>query len=187
MADVDTVLLDTESNMDKAIDAFNSTLSVIRTGRASTGLVENLVVEHYGQTMPLNQLATLSTPDPHLIAIQPWDKGAADSIMRAVQQSDLGITPQSDGTIIRLPIPALTEDRRKELAKQVHSKAEEARISVRNVRRQAMDELKKAQRDSDITEDEQRRAEADVEKLTGQHTDQIETLAKKKEQELLEL
>ena len=185
MADTDTTLLDAESSMDKAIEAFRQTLATIRTGRASTALVEHLAVEHYGQTMPLNQLATLATPDPQMITVQAWDKGASDAIMRAIQQSDIGITPQDDGSIIRLPIPPLTEERRRELAKQVHGKAEDARVSVRNIRRQAMDELKQVQRAGELSEDDQRRAETEVDKLTGRHTDRIEELARQKEQELL--
>lgn len=183
--DVDDVLLDAQDHMDRAIVAFQNSLSTLRTGRASTALVEHLPVEHYGQTMPLNQLATLSTPDAQLIAIQPWDKGALNSIMRALQLSDIGITPQSDGSIIRLPIPPLTEDRRKDLVRQVHAKAEEARVSIRNIRRQAMDELKKGLRDGGLSEDDERRAEAEVDRVTGQHTERIEALSKEKEQELL--
>lgn len=185
MADPDAILLDAETSMDKAIDAYRQTLGTIRTGRASTALVEHLIVEHYGQTMPLLQLATLATPDPQMITIQPWDRGAKDAIVRAVQQSDLGIMPQDDGTVIRLPIPPLTEQRRKELVKQVHGKAEDARVSVRNIRRQAMDELKKAQRAGEISEDDQRRAEAEVERTTSRHTDRIEQLTTEKERELL--
>jgi len=180
------VLLDAEERMEKAITAFEHSLATVRTGRANTALVEHLPVSHYGQTMPLNQLATLSTPDAQLITVQPWDKGALDSVMRALQQSDIGITPSSDGAIIRLPIPPLTEQRRKDLVKQVHGKTEEARVSIRNVRRHAIDELRKLLKDG-VSEDEERRAEDEIEKLTSRHVERVEALAKGKERELLEV
>jgi ribosome recycling factor len=118
--DVDEVLLDAAERMDKAVDALRQSLATVRTGRANTALVEHLQVTHYDQTMPLNQLATLAAPDPTLITVQPWDKGAMQPIMKAIQASDLGITPSSDGAVIRLPIPPLTEERRRDLVKQVH-------------------------------------------------------------------
>lgn len=184
---IDEILLDAEDRMDKAVQAYQSVLQTVRTGRASTALVEHLPVEHYGQRMPLNQLATLGAPEAQLITIQAWDKGAIDSIMKAIQTSELGITPQSDGSLIRLPIPPLTEERRKDLVKQLHQKTEEARISVRNVRRHAMDELKKALREHDLSEDDEHRAESEIEKLTHNHVEQLDELGKEKEQELLEV
>jgi len=184
---IDEILLDAEDRMDKAIQAYQSVLQTVRTGRASTSLVEHLQVEHYGQRMPLNQLATLGAPEAQLITIQPWDKSAVDPIMKAIQTSELGITPQSDGALIRLPIPPLTEDRRKDLVKQLHQKTEEARISVRNVRRHAMDELKKALRNHDLSEDDEHRAESEIERLTHDHVDRLDQMGKDKEQELLEV
>ncbi len=183
---IEEILLDAEERMGKAIGAFEHSLASVRTGRANTALVEHLPVSHYGQTMPLNQLATLGTPDAQLITVQPWDRGAVDSVMRALQQSDIGITPSTDGSIIRLPIPPLTEERRKDLVKQVHAKTEEARIAIRNVRRNAIDELRKSLKDG-VSEDEERRAEDEVEKLTTRHVERVEALAKGKEQELLEV
>lgn len=184
---IDEILLDVEERMDNAVEAYREVLATVRTGRASTSLVEHLQVEHYGQRMPLNQLATLGAPEAQLITIQPWDQGAVDSVMKAIQTSDIGITPQSDGKMIRLPIPALTEDRRKEMVKQLHAKTEDARISVRNSRRHGMDELKKALRNNDVSEDDEHRAESEIERLTHAHVDQLEALGKEKEEELLQV
>jgi ribosome recycling factor len=183
----DDVLLDAEDRMDKAVVAFEHTLETVRTGRASTALVEHLHVTVYGQAMPLNQLATLGTPDVSQITVQPWDKGNVNAIMKAIQTSDLGINPSTDGSIIRLPIPPLTEQRRKELVKQVNARTEEARVAVRNVRRHAMDELKKLLREGELAEDDERRATDQVEKLTSTHVTKLEALAKRKEQDLLEV
>jgi ribosome recycling factor len=181
----DDVLLDADDRMDKAVTAFEHVLDTVRTGRANTALVEHLHVTVYGQAMPLNQLATLGTPDATLITVQPWDKGNVNPIMKAIQTSDLGINPSTDGAIIRLPIPPLTEQRRKELVKQVHAKTEEARVAVRNVRRHAIDELRRLLRDGELAEDDERRAADQVEKMTSAHVGKLETLAKRKEQELL--
>ncbi|MPZ98102.1 MAG: ribosome recycling factor [Dehalococcoidia bacterium] len=179
------VLMEAEERMEKAVEAFRHTLASVRTGRASTSLVEHIAVDQYGQKMQLIQLATLSAPEAQLITVQPWDKGSMNSIMKALQQSDLGITPQSDGSIIRLPIPPLTEERRKEMVKQVHGKTEDARVSIRNARRSAMDELKKALRNSDVSEDDERRSATEVERLTSDYVEKVDALAKEKEQELL--
>ena len=184
---IDEILLDAEDRMEKAVGAYRSVLATVRTGRASTSLVEHLQVEHYGQRMPLNQLATLGAPEAQLITIQPWDKGSLNAIMRAIQTSDLGINPSNDGTIIRLPIPPLTEERRKALAKQVAGRSEEARVAVRNVRRHAIDELRRSLRAGELSEDDERRAQQDVDRLTTAHTEAIDTLAGEKERELLEL
>jgi ribosome recycling factor len=181
------ILLDCEDRMDKAVVAYEHTLETIRTGRASTALVEHLHVSHYGQAMPLNQLATLAAPEAQLITVTPWDKSAIQSIMKAIQTSDLGINPSNDGNIIRLPIPPLNEQRRKDLVKQVGQKAEESRVAVRNVRRHALDELKKAQRASEITEDEERIAGEAIEKLTQQHIERVEALTRAKERDLMDV
>lgn len=183
----DEVLLDADDRMDKAVAAFEHTLDTVRTGRASTALVEHLHVSVYGESMALNQLATLSTSDASLITVQPWDKGNVNAIMKAIQTSDIGINPSTDGAIIRLPIPPLTEQRRKELVKQVHTKTEEARVAVRNVRRHAIDELRKLLKDGELAEDDERRATEQVEKMTSTHVDKLEALAKRKERELLEV
>ncbi len=143
------ILDDAARRMDKAVDAFASSIATIRTGRAHTALVEHLPVSHYGQTLPLNQLATLAAPDAQLITVQPWDRGAVDPIVRAIQQSDLGINPASDGVVIRLPIPPLTEERRRELVRQLGGKLEDSRVAVRNVRRHAVEGLRRELRAGD--------------------------------------
>ena len=183
----DDILLDADDRMEKAITSFEHVLDTVRTGRASTALVDHLHVTVYGQAMPLNQLATLGTPDHSLITVQPWDKSNVNAIMKAIQTSDIGINPSTDGAIIRLPIPPLTEQRRRELVKQVNAKTEEARVAVRNVRRHAIDELRKLLREGELAEDDERRAAEQVEKLTSTHVGKLEALAKRKEQELLEV
>lgn len=181
------ILLDAADRMDKAVTAYGHTLDTVRTGRANTALVEHLHVSHYGQSMALNQLATLAAPDPTLITIQPWDRGTLDAIMRAIQTSDLGINPSNDGRIIRLPIPPLTEQRRRELVKQVHARAEEARVAVRNVRRHAVEELRKLLRAGEVPEDDEHHAQEEVERLTHAHTERIDDLTKAKERELMDV
>lgn len=181
------ILLEAESRMEEAVHAYERALATFRTGRASTGLVEGMLVEHYDSQMPLNQLANLATPDANLITITPWDKSALDPIMRAIQQSDLGITPSSDGQVIRLPIPPLTEERRRDLVKQLGGRTEEARVSVRNARRHANDELKRAQRDHEISEDEAHTANAEVDRLTHDYVTKVDDLAKAKEADLMEV
>ncbi len=185
--DVDEILLDAEDRMDKAVGSCRQALALVRTGRANTGVVEHLQVTHYDQAMPLNQLATLAAPDPTLITVQPWDTSALEPIMKAIQASDLGITPSTDGAVIRLPIPPLTEERRRELVKQVGARGEEGKVAVRNIRRHAIDELRKALRAHELSEDDERRAQSDVEELTTLHTQQIDELGQQKEQELLEI
>ncbi len=183
----DEILLEAEEKMESAVAAAQRDLQGLRTGRASTALVEHLPVEAYGSRMQLNQLANLATPEAQLISITPFDRTTVDAIIRAIQQSDIGITPNSDGRVIRLPIPQLTEQRRKELVKQVHAKAEDGRIAIRNIRRHANDSLKKAAREGEISEDEERGALDEMEKLTQRYVEQVEALAKEKERELLEV
>ena len=183
----DELLLDAEDRMDKAVASYGQTLASIRTGRASTALVAHLQIAHYEQTTPLNQLATLAVPEPQLITIQPWDKGVMDAIMKAIQTSDLGINPSNDGAIIRLPVPPLTEERRKEMVKQVGVRTEEARVAIRNVRRRAIDDLRKALKAKEISEDDERRAQGDVDTVTAAHIKRLETISKEKERELLEV
>jgi ribosome recycling factor len=183
----DEILLDTEERMESAVNAARRDFQSLRTGRASTALVEHLQVDVYGSKMALIQLANLATPEAQLISITPFDRSTVDAIIRAIQMSDIGITPNSDGRIIRLPIPQLTEQRRKELVKQVHGKTEEGRIAIRNIRRHANDALKKAAKEGVISEDEERDALAEVEKLTHQYVEQVEVLAREKERELLEV
>lgn len=180
----DEILLEAEEKMEGAVNAFERDLTGVRTGRASTALVEHIMVDVYGAKMTLIQLANLATPEAQLISITPFDRTTVDPIIKALQQSDIGITPNSDGRIIRLPIPPLTEQRRKEMTKQVHTKTEEARVSVRNIRRHAHDEVKKALKDG-ISENESDNASQEIDRLTQQYVEQIEAMAKEKERELL--
>ena len=181
----DEILLEAEEKMEGAVNAFARDLTGVRTGRASTALVEHIMVDVYGAKMTLIQLANLATPEAQLISITPFDRTTVDPIIKALQQSDIGITPNSDGRIIRLPIPPLTEQRRKEMTKQVHTKTEEARVSVRNIRRHAHDEVKKALKDGGISENESDNASQEIDRLTQQYVEKIEAMAKEKERELL--
>ena len=183
----DEILLETDERMDNAVQALHRDLAAVRTGRASTSLIEHLGVDVYGQRMQLIQLANLGAPEAQLLTITPYDRGSVDAIIRAIQASDLGIMPQSDGRIIRLPIPALTEQRRKEFVKQVQGKAEEGRVSIRNARRHANDELKKLVRAGEASEDDERHANGEVDALTSKYIEQLDAAAREKERELLEL
>ena len=171
--------------MDGHIEHVRRELAGVRTGRASTGLLENIMVEAYGARLPLNQVATLSIPEPALIVAQPFDPSTMASLEKAIRTSDLGLNPASDGKVIRIPIPALTEERRKELSKHVHKAAEEGRNHVRTVRRDANDKLKKMLKEHKISEDDEKRALDEVQKVTDAHIKQIDELQAKKDQELL--
>jgi ribosome recycling factor len=174
-----------KKRMDGAIDHVRKELSGLRTGRAAVSLLDPVHVEAYGTSMPLNQVASLSVPEPALIVAQPFDPSLTGAIERGIQKANLGLNPASDGKVIRIPIPALTDERRKELSRLVHKYAEEARNSVRQVRRDANDRLKKLLKDHKISEDDERRALEDVQKITDQHVALIDDLQKKKDQELL--
>ncbi len=187
MADPDEIMLDAELRMDGAVEAFQRELASVRTGRAHPSLIEGLQVEHYGQTQPLNQLGTINAPEARLLAVQVWDAGAVQSVVKAIQTSDLGLNPNIDGQLIRLPIPQLTEERRREFVRLVHQKAEDARVAVRNVRRHIHDDLRKGERGGDMTQDDLRDYENDLQKLTDTHTGLIDEAMKRKEEELLEL
>ena len=176
-----------EPKMQRATEAMERDFAGIRTGRASTALVERIVVDYYGAQTPLNQLAGISTPDPHLIVIQPWDRSALSAIEKAITRSDIGLMPNVDGTVVRLNVPALTEERRREMVKQVHRRTEEARVEVRNHRREAADVLKRALRDGDLSEDEERRELEALQKLTDRHVEAIDARADRKEAEILEV
>jgi ribosome recycling factor len=182
---IDDVFNDSKDRMTKAVDALRRELATIRTGRAHPGLVEHLRVEYYGVPTPLNQLATISVPDPRLLTIQPWDRQAMGAIEKAILKSDLSLTPTNDGTIIRLSIPQLTEERRRELAKVVRKKVEEGRVEVRNIRRDAHEELRRLQREKLISEDDQYRGQEKLQKLTDEFVQQVERLGEEKEAELL--
>ncbi|MCY4392792.1 MAG: ribosome recycling factor [Chloroflexi bacterium] len=187
MADPEEIMLDAELRMDGAVEAFQRELASVRTGRAHPSLIEGLQVEHYGQTQALNQLGTINAPEARLLAVQVWDAGAVQSVVKAIQTSDLGLNPNIDGQLIRLPIPQLTEERRREFVRLVHQKAEDARVAVRNVRRHIHDDLRKGERAGDMTQDDLRDYESDLQKLTDSHTGLIDEAMKRKEEDLLEL
>lgn len=176
-----------EPRMQRAVDAMERDFTGIRTGRASTALVDRLTVEYYGTPTPLNQIAGISTPDAHLIVIQPWDRSVLSAIEKAITKSDIGLTPNVDGTVVRLNVPPLTEDRRRDMVKQVRRRMEEARVEVRNLRRDAADELKKALRDGDLSEDEERRELEGLQKLTDRYTDAIDSRGERKEADVMEV
>ena len=184
---IDDLLADAKRRMDKSVEAAAHEFGTVRTGRASTALLDRVHVDYYGQRTPLKQLATISVPEPQLLTIQPYDPSSLKAIERAIQESDLGLTPSNDGRIIRLPIPQLTEERRKELVKVVRHLAEEGRVAVRNVRRDVMHDLKELVRDGEVGDDEERRAEDRLQKLTDEHVARIGELLKRKEEEILEV
>ena len=177
----------TEEKMKGAISVVKEEFSTIRTGRASPTLVEKLEVDYYGAKTPLNQLAGISVPEARLLVISPYDRNAMSDIEKAIQSSDLGITPTNDGSVIRLSFPQLTEERRKELIKVVKEKAEEGKVAVRNVRRHAKDDMEKRQKTGEFSEDDLHRAEKELQKLTDDFTHQIDELVEHKEKELLEV
>jgi ribosome recycling factor len=176
-----------EPKMQRAIEAMERDFAGIRTGRASTALVERIVVDYYGTQTPLNQVAGISTPDAHLIVIQPWDRSVLSAIEKAITKSDIGLTPNVDGTVVRLNVPPLTEERRRDMVKQVHRRTEEARVEVRNHRRDAADVLKRALREGELSEDEERRELENLQKVTDRHIEAIDARADRKEAEILEV
>jgi ribosome recycling factor len=176
-----------DARMSDAVEAMDRDFNHIRTGRASTSLVERLSVDYYGTQTPLNQLASISVPESTTIVIQPWDRGVLGAIEKAIQKSDVGITPNVDGTAVRLNIPPLTEERRKELVKQVNKRMEEAKVEVRNHRRDALDAIRKQEKDGEIGADESHREQESLEKLTHKWTDEIDRLGAAKEAEVLEV
>jgi ribosome recycling factor len=176
-----------EPKMQRAIEAMERDFAGIRTGRASTSMVERITVDYYGTQTPLNQVAGISTPDAHLIVIQPWDRSVLSAIEKAITKSDIGLMPNVDGTVVRLNVPPLTEERRREMVKQVRRRTEEARVEVRNHRREAADALKKALRDGDLSEDEERRELENLQRLTDRHIEAVDARADRKEAEILEV
>jgi ribosome recycling factor len=182
---IDDALLDATERMEKATEALQRDLATIRTGRASPALVEHLMVDYYGTPTPLNQLATISTPEARLIVIQPWDRGSIGAVEKAILKSDIGLNPNNDGTVIRLAIPQLTEERRRDIAKQVRKRVEEARIAVRNIRRDCHDQIRRLEHDHEISQDELHRAETDLQKLTDDQIKEIDKVGQEKEEEVL--
>jgi ribosome recycling factor len=180
-------LVTIEPKMQRAVEAMERDFAGIRTGRASTALVERLMVDYYGTPTPINQVAGISVPDAHLIVIQPWDRSVLSAIERAITKSDIGLVPNVDGTVVRLNVPPLTEERRHELVKQVRRRTEDARVEVRNHRREAADQLKKALRDGSLSEDEEHRELDNLQRLTDRYIDAIDARADRKEAEVLEV
>ncbi|HET8916758.1 MAG TPA: ribosome recycling factor [Candidatus Binatia bacterium] len=176
-----------QKEMDQSVGALRKDLAKIRTGRASTALLEHVVVDYYGATTPLNQLATLSAPEPRLLVVQPYDRSAMGNIEKAILKSDLGLTPNNDGKIIRVPIPQLTEERRKELVKHVKKIGEEFRVSVRNHRRVAVEHLKEAEKKKEITADDSKHGHDRVQKITDDFIGRIDKIIKTKEEEIMEV
>ncbi|MGD6965084.1 ribosome recycling factor [Rossellomorea vietnamensis] len=177
----------TKERMSKAIQTFTRELASIRAGRANASLLDKITVDYYGAPTPVNQLAGISVPEARMLVIQPYDKTALGDIEKAIMKSDLGITPTSDGNIIRIVIPQLTEERRKDLVKLVKKEAEDAKVAIRNIRRDGNDDLKKLEKNGEITEDDLRGYSDDVQKMTDDHITQIDSIAKDKEKEILEV
>ena len=185
--DIDTILLDTEDRMEKAMAALERDFQKLRTGRATTALVDGIKADYYGTPTPIQQIAAISSPDPRSLVIAPWDATAVKAIEKAIQNSDLGINPQNDGKSIRLAFPQLTEERRKELVKQIRKYAENGKVAIRNIRRDAMESFKKKEKASEITEDDLKQAEKDLQKLTDDSSKKIDELLARKEKELMEI
>jgi ribosome recycling factor len=181
----DTVLEETKKKMDKVLEAMARDLTRVRTGRASVALLEGIKVDCYGTSMPLSQVASLAAPESRLLTIQPWDPTVLGDIEKAILKSDLGLNPVNDGKLIRLPIPALTTERRKELAKMIKKMAEEAKVALRNVRREANDQLKDLKKDKLLTEDEAHRGQEEVQKITDDYIKKIDAQAAEKEKEIM--
>jgi ribosome recycling factor len=180
-------VIDAEPKMQRSVEAMERDFAAIRTGRASTALVERVTVDYYGTPTPLNQLAGISVPDPHLIVIQPWDRSVLSSIEKAITRSDIGLVPNVDGTVVRLNVPPLTEERRREMVKQVRKRAEDARVEIRHHRREAADQLKKGLKEADISEDEERRELDGLQKVHDRYIDTIDARSDRKEAEVMEV
>ncbi len=184
---IDAILADGEDRMKKSVEAVQRELAAIRTGHAHVGLVDHVRVEYFGSLLPVNQMATVAAPEPRLLTIQPWDRGALTAIERALLKSDLGLTPSNDGQVIRLIIPPLTEERRKELIKVVHKRVEDGRVAVRNVRRDGLEHLRRLVHDKQVSEDDQRKAQEQLQKLTDRYIALIDGRGREKEAELAEV
>jgi ribosome recycling factor len=187
MPTVDELVQDAQKRMDASVEHTRTEFNTVRTGRASAALLDRVQIDYYGQQTPLKQLATINVPEPRMLTIQPFDPTSIKAIEKAIQESDLGLTPSNDGKLIRLPIPQLTEERRKELVKVVRNMAEEHRVAVREVRRDALRHLQELVRNGEVGDDDERRSEQEVQKLTDAHTKSIDELLKHKEAEIMEV
>jgi len=184
---IDEILADGEDRMKKTVEAVQRELTAIRTGHAHVGLVDHVRVEYYGSLLPVNQMATVAAPEARLLTIQPWDRGALSAIEKALLKSDLGLTPSNDGQIIRLAIPPLTEQRRKELIKVVHKRVEDGHVAVRNVRRDCLEHLRRLVHEKQVSEDDQHKAQDQLQKVTDRYVAQIDQRGREKEAELTEV
>lgn len=187
MAEIKEILSTAQTKMQKTIEVLRVDLASVRASRASVSLLDKVMVEYYGTPTPVNQVASVTVPEPRMIVIQPWEKNLLKEIERAIMKSDLGLNPNSDGSVIRLNLPQLTEERRKELVKTVHKKAEDARVSIRNLRREANDSVKKAEKAKEITEDEAKKANDDIQKMTDKFIKEVDTVMEHKEKEVMEI
>jgi len=183
----DPNIKDLERRMQGAVDVLKREFSGLRTGRASTSLLDPITVEVYGQSMPINQVGTVSAPEPRLLTVQVWDNGNVQAVVKAIQESDLGLNPQPDGQLVRVPIPELTEERRLEMAKIAHKYAEQTRVAIRNVRRDGMEDLKRKEKDHEISEDEHKAWSGDIQKLTDRLIEEVDEALKHKEQEITQV
>jgi len=185
--DIPKVYTETEDRMQKTVDAIKREFAGIRTGKATPSLVEGIKVDYYGNMTPLPQVASITIPDPKLLVIQPWEKRLIPEIAKAIQKSDLGLNPLTDANVVRLPIPPLTEERRKDLVKLVKKISEEGKIAVRNIRREANDRFKKAEKEKDISEDDSRKSQEKIQEITDDFIQAVDELVNKKEQEIMEI
>lgn len=181
------VIKDTKQRMDKSVQALRSELAKVRTGKATTVLLDGIKADYYGTMTPLNQLSNVSVLDSHTLSVTPWDKSAVQAIEKAIMSADLGLNPVSDGTNLRIPIPPLTEERRKDMVKLIKKFGEESKVAIRNIRRDANEHLKKKEKDKEITEDDRKHGEDEIQKLTNEHTNLIDDILKHKEKEIMEI
>ena len=184
---IEQIFKDVDSRMQKSINAFTHELSTIRTGRASPAIVENIKADYHGIPTPLNQMASISIPEAKMIVIQPWDKSMIRNIEKAILKSEIGLNPMNDGNLIRIVIPAITEERRKELIKLVHKRLEDTKVALRNIRRDGLESLRKAEKEKEISQDEFTRTSDKLQKLIDSYTEKAETIGKTKEEEILEI
>jgi ribosome recycling factor len=184
---LDDILKTAEHKMTRTVEILNTDLQSVRTGRASPALLDRIQVDYYGTPTPINGVANISAPDPRMVLVQPWDRQMLGPIEKAIQKSDLGINPTNDGQVIRLVLPQLTEERRKDLVKQVHHRAEEARVAVRNCRRDALDHLRKAEKEGGVSTEDERRAQDRLQKLTDQFVKRVDEVSRRKETEVMEV
>lgn len=185
MSDIKALQKDLETRMKKSIEAFKNELKHLRTGRATPDLIKDIKIEYYGQQLEISKIASIVVPEPRMLVVQPWDKGAIGEIERAIRKSGLGLNPQSDGNIIRIPIPPLTEETRQNLVKLIGTLAEKTRVAIRNIRQDGMNKLKRWEKEKQISEDERKRAEKEVDELTKKYTDEVAKIRKQKEKEIM--